>query len=51
MPSSNADVMLDSVLENEEALKVYQTHEEHVKVADKYVRPFTKVRMCMDYKE
>ncbi|MDE6434023.1 MAG: Dabb family protein [Lachnospiraceae bacterium] len=47
--SSNADVMLDSVLESEEALKGYQTHPEHVTVADTYVRPYTEVRMCMDY--
>lgn len=49
LPSSNAEVMLDSTLENEEALKGYQTHPEHVKVADTYVRPYTQVRMCMDY--
>lgn len=47
--SSNADVMLDSVLESEEALKGYQVHKEHVAVADTYVRPYTEVRMCMDY--
>ena len=50
MESSNADVMLDSELESEEALKGYQKHPEHVAVADTYVRPFTEVRMCMDYK-
>lgn len=49
--SSNADVMLDSVLESEEALKGYQVHPEHVKAADTYVRPFTEVRLCMDYEE
>jgi len=47
--SSNADVMLDSVLESEEALKGYQKHPEHVAVADTYVRPYTEVRICMDY--
>lgn len=51
MPSSNADVMLDCQLEDEEALKAYQSHEEHVRVANTYVRPYTEVRMCMDYKE
>ncbi len=51
MESSNADVMLDSVLESEEALKAYQTHPDHVAVANTYVRPFTEVRMCLDYKE
>lgn len=49
LASSNAEVMLDSTLESEEALKGYQTHPEHVKVADTYVRPYTDVRMCMDY--
>lgn len=49
LASSNADVMLDSVLEDEEALKGYQIHPAHVKAADTYVRPYTEVRMCMDY--
>lgn len=50
LTSSNADVMLDSDLESEEALKGYQSHPEHVAVANTYVRPFTEVRLCMDYK-
>ncbi len=49
LASSNADVMLDTTLENEEMLKGYQKHPAHVRVADAYVRPFTEVRMCMDY--
>lgn len=49
LTSSNADVMLDSVLESEEALKGYAVHPAHVAVADGYVRPYTQVRMCMDY--
>lgn len=49
LASSNAEVMLDSTLESEEALKGYQAHPEHVNVADTYVRPYTEVRMCMDY--
>ncbi len=48
LPSSNADVMLYSELESENALKGYQTHPEHVKAADTYVRPYTETRMCMD---
>lgn len=51
LASSNADVMLDSVLENEEALKGYQTHPAHVSVADTFVRPYTEVRMCMDFEK
>lgn len=50
MESSNADVMLDSVLESEAALQAYQSHPDHVTVANTYVRPFTEVRMCLDYK-
>lgn len=49
LSSSNADVMLYSVFENETALKNYAVHPEHVKVADTYVRPYTEVRMCMDF--
>ena len=49
MASSNADVMLDSDLESAEALSGYQSHPEHVAVANTYVRPFTEVRLCMDY--
>ena len=41
LESSNADLMLDSSFENEEALKTYATHKEHVYVADTFVRPFT----------
>ena len=49
LSSSNADVMLYSVFENEDALKNYAIHPEHVYVADTFVRPFTEVRMCMDF--
>ncbi len=49
LPSSNAEVLLDSSFENEAALKTYATHPEHVAVADTYVRPYTKTRICMDY--
>lgn len=49
LSSSNADVMLDSSFESEEALKGYAVHPEHVKVADGKVRPYTKTRVCIDY--
>ena len=42
-------VMYDTTLENEEMLKGYQKHPAHVEVANTYVRPYTDVRMCMDY--
>ncbi len=49
LESSNADVMLDCELDSEESLKGYQKHPAHVAVADTYVRPYTAVRVCMDY--
>ena len=50
LPSSNADMMLDSTLENEDALKAYQVHPDHVTVANDFVRPFTSERLCLDFK-
>lgn len=49
LASSNADVMLYSVLENEDALKGYAVHPAHVEVADTLVRPYTATRACMDF--
>lgn len=49
LASSNADLMLDSSFESEEALKGYAVHPEHVAVADGKVRPFTAVRTCLDF--
>ena len=49
LASSNADVMLYSVFEDENALKGYAVHPEHVYVADTFVRPFTETRLCLDF--
>lgn len=49
LPSSNADVMLDSLFESADALKNYSTHPAHVEVANGKVRPYTKARTCMDF--
>lgn len=51
LPSSNADVMLDSSFEDGEALKNYAVHPAHVEVADTKVRPFTETRLCLDFEE
>ena len=51
LPSSNADVMLYSVFENEDALKGYAVHPAHVAVADTKVRPYTKTRLCLDFND
>ncbi|MBD9229094.1 MAG: Dabb family protein [Prevotella sp.] len=49
LASSNCDVMLDSTLESEEALKAYAVHPAHVKIADTKVRPYTVQRTCLDF--
>ena len=49
LASSNADVMLYSVMESEEALKGYAVHPAHVAAANGKVRPFTKTRLCLDF--
>ena len=49
LQSSDADVMLDSTLESEEALKGYAKHPAHVAVANSKVRPYTVQRSCLDF--
>ena len=49
LATSNADVMLDSLFENADALAGYAVHPAHVAVADGNVRPYTKTRMCLDF--
>lgn len=49
LASSNADVMLDSYLADENALKGYAVHPAHVEVANTKVRPYTKSRTCLDF--
>ena len=51
LPSSNADLMLDSSFESPAALAAYATHPAHVAVADGKVRPYTAVRSCLDFEE
>ena len=49
LASSNTDVMLDSTLTDEEALKGYAKHPAHVAVANGKVRPYTVQRSCLDF--
>ena len=49
LASSSGDVMLDSVFEDEMALKEYSVHPAHVEVANSKVRPFVKIRSSFDY--
>lgn len=49
LPSSNADMMLDSCFADAAALKGYSVHPAHVEVADGAVRPNVKARICLDF--
>jgi len=51
LPTSNADLMLDSSFDSFEALKAYSVHPEHLAVANGKVRPYTIQRWCLDYEE
>ena len=48
LPSSNADMMLDSEFESVEALAGYQTNPLHVEAAT-YVRSVVEARLCLDF--
>ncbi len=49
LSTSESDLVLDSVFENEEALAAYITHPEHVRVGTNYVKPVTRNRKCIDF--
>ena len=49
LPSSTADLMLDSAFESVAALQGYACPPAHVAVADGKVRPYTKSRACLDF--
>lgn len=48
LASSSADMMLDSTLEDEAALAVYQNHPLHLEAAG-FVRSVVDVRLCLDF--
>ena len=49
LASSSSDAMLDSLFENDEALKNYSSNPLHVEVANTKVRPYVKIRSSFDY--
>lgn len=49
LETSNADLLLDSLFEDNDALAVYADHPAHVKVKDELVVPNVRSRVCMDY--
>lgn len=50
LPTSNKDIILDSLFESEEALSAYQIHPEHQKVGG-FAGTFLQDRACIDYCE
>ena len=48
LPSSNADMMLDSEFETVEALAGYQTNPLHLEAAG-FVRSVVEARLCLDF--
>ena len=49
LPTSNCDMMLETLFDSADGLKEYAVHPAHVAAADAYVRPYTKERTCMDF--
>jgi hypothetical protein len=49
LSTSNGDIMLDSVLEDEAALAAYAVHPAHLAVKD-YIGTVVKSRKCVDFK-
>ena len=50
MPSSNRDLVLNTLFESEAALAAYQVHPEHVK-AVAFIGSVMQNRVCIDYHE
>lgn len=48
LSSSTADIMLDSLFENEETLNAYKIHPEHQRVGD-FISSVMKNRVAFDY--
>ena len=49
LPTGDTDVILESIFESEEALRNYNPHPEHQRVAQ-YIRSIFTNRRCADYK-
>ena len=50
LPSSSADIILNSLFESAQALSNYQIHSAHKLIAE-FVKTVTQNRMCIDYEE
>lgn len=49
LSTSTGDMMLDSTFSDFDALKAYAVHPLHQEAANRYVRPFTASRSCVDF--
>ncbi|MDD3886328.1 MAG: Dabb family protein [Victivallaceae bacterium] len=49
LPSSNADLMLESSFIDDDALNGYFVHPAHLAVATTKVRPFVETKLCLDF--
>ncbi len=49
LEASSGDIMMDSLFENEGALKAYQKHPLHLEIANGKVRPNVSERLSFDY--
>ncbi len=49
LQSSSGDVMMDSLFEDERALKDYQAHPLHQEIANGIVRPNVQTRLSFDF--
>lgn len=50
LPTSNMDIVFNTLFESEEALAAYQVHPAHVEASD-FVGSVMKNRSCIDYYE
>lgn len=50
LPSSNRDLILNSLFQSEEALSTYQAHPEHQKIGT-FIGTVMQNRSCVDYNE
>jgi hypothetical protein len=50
LSSSNMDILLDSLFENEETMAAYKIHPEHIRVSD-YICSVLQNRTVVDYYE
>lgn len=51
LPSSNTDIFLDSAVEDDKALDIYQNFPAHVDIKTDLIGPNAKTRLCMDFRE